>query len=92
MEHAERFGNGMTNGVSRMRYARPRPTPEEMEERRKMMQNPEMRKKFEAERKARMEERRRQHEERRREMEARRNARTVPNAVAPVVTPADTQK
>ena len=92
VKHAERFGNGMTNGVSRIRYAKPRPTPEEMEERRKMMQNPEMRKKFEAERKARMEERRRQHEERRREMEARRNARTVPNAVAPVVTPADTQK
>ena len=43
VKHAERFGNGMTNGVSRIRYARPRPTPEEMEERRKMMQNPEMR-------------------------------------------------
>ena len=68
MEHAERFGNGMTNGVSRMRYAKSRPTREEMEERR------------------------RQHEERRREMEARRNVHTAPNAVAPVTTPAATQK
>lgn len=92
MEHAERFERGMTNGVSRMRYAKPRPTPEEMEERRKMMQNPEMRKKFEAERKARMEERRRQHEERRREMEARRNARTAPEAAVPVANPSATQK
>lgn len=87
MEHAERLGGGMTNGVSRMRYAKPRPTPEEMEERRKMMQDPERRKKFEAERKARMEERRRMHEERRREMEARRNANSAPAAI-PSAAPA----
>ena len=61
-----------TNGVNRTWSGRVRPSREEMEARRKMMQDPEMRKKFEAEQKARMEERRRQHEERRREMEARR--------------------
>ena len=80
MEHARRMENGMTNGVSRMRYSKPRPTREEMEARRKMMQDPEMRKKFGAERKARMEERRRMHEERRREMEARRQSRSAGQA------------
>ena len=53
------------------------------EYRRKMMSDPEMRKKIEAERKARMEERRRQHEERRREMEERRQSRPAPTAVVP---------
>ena len=61
---------------------------EELEARRKMMQDPEMRKKFEAEHKARMEERRRRHEERRREMEERRRARSAPETAAPVAAPA----
>ena len=52
------------------------------------MQDPEMRKKFEAEQKARMEERRRQHEERRREMEERRRARPAPKADASTTAPA----
>ena len=67
-----------TNSVARGR----RPSREELEAHRKMMQDPEMRKKFEAEQKARMEERRRQHEERRREMEERRRARPAPKADA----------
>jgi len=87
IERVDRFGGGMTNGVSRTRYAKPHLTREEMEARRKVMQDPEMRKKFEAERKARMEERRRMHEERRREMEARRNANTAPAAI-PSAAPA----
>ena len=82
-ERADRFENVATNGVSRMRHMMPRPTREEMEERRKMMQDPEMRKKFETEHKARMEERRRLHEERRRRMEERRRAHSATNAVAP---------
>ena len=80
MERADRYEGGMTNGVSRMRYTKPRPTREEMEARRKMMQDPEMRKKLEAERKARMEERRRQHEERRHEMEQRRRSGSASDA------------
>ena len=47
---------------------------EELEARRKAMQDPEFRKKFEAERKQRMDERRRMHEERLREVRARHEA------------------
>ena len=72
----------MTNGVSRKQHALKNMRAEK-EYRRKMMSDPEMRKKIEAERKARMEERRRQHEERRREMEARRQSRPAPTAVVP---------
>ena len=73
-----------TNSLARGR----KPSREELEARRKMMQDPEMRKKLEAEHKARMEERRRQHEERRREMEERRRARPAPTADAPTAAPA----
>ena len=68
-----------TNGVRRVRSDRFRPSREELESRRKMMQDPEMRKKFQSEHKARMEERRRQHEERRHEMEERRRNGKVTN-------------
>ena len=72
-----------TNGFARASGRKGLPSREEIEARRKMMQDPEMRKKFEAEHKARMEERRRQHEARRREMEERRRARPAPDAAAP---------
>lgn len=83
VERADRFERVVTNGVSRMRHTMSRPTREEMEARRKMMQDPEMRKKLEAERKARMDERRRLHEARRREIEELRRAHSATNAVAP---------
>lgn len=75
-----------TNGVRRVRnaggkgvsaeehQARRLKAKEDFEARRKAMQDPEFRKKFEAERKQRMEERRRMHEERIRELKARREA------------------
>ena len=58
---------------------------------RPQMQNPEMRKKFDAEYKVRMEERRRMYEERRREMEERRKNRVAPTTAAPAAaaTPKD---
>ena len=74
---------GMTNGVSFKRPGHPMPSREEIEARRKMMQDPEMRKKLEAEHKARMDERRRRNEERRREMEAARRARPASGADKP---------
>ena len=83
MDHMERSGMGMTNGIPRMPPGRPMISREEMEARRKMMQDPELRKKFEAEHKARMEERRRLYEERRREMEERRRSNAAPATDAP---------
>ena len=82
------FGPNGTNSLARTMGRKGLPSREELEARRKMMQDPEMRKKFEAEHKARMEERRRQHEERRREMEERRRARPAPTADAPTAAPA----
>ena len=64
-----------------------KPSREEFEAHRKMMQDPEMRKKYEADRKARMEERRRLHEERRREMKERHRNRTA-TGTAPATVPA----
>ena len=72
-----------TNGMARAG----KPLREELEAHRKMMQHPEMRKKYEADRKARMEERHRLHEERRREMKERHRNRAATGA-APAIVPA----
>lgn len=80
-EKAKYRQNDGTNGVRRAWSGPVRPSHEEVESRRKMMQDPEMRKKFEVEHRARKDERRKRYEERRREMEERR--RNGKESVAP---------